>query len=73
MEDYNNIIVLTKLEKEKMKHAWTCRLVQQNVHQKLQCAPLVILEMHRSRLVLKCIFTFYFNLNNNSTYTQTPK
>jgi len=72
-EDYNNIIVLTKLEKEKMKRTWTRHLVQQNVHQKSQCAPLVISEMYRSCLVLKCIFTFYFNLNNNSTYTQTPK
>ena len=72
MEDYNDIIVLTKLEKERMKHTWTCHRMQQKAHWKLQRTPLVILEMHRSCLVLECMFIFYFNLNSSLTCTQIP-
>jgi hypothetical protein len=57
-----DIWVLTKLEKEGMQHIWEHRFKQQQVHsgQKSQSAPLVISEAHRSRLVLKYVFLFYF-------------
>jgi len=72
MEDYNDIIVLTKLKKERMKCTWTHRRMQWKARRKLQCTPLVISEMHCLHLVLECVFIFYFNLNSGLTCTQIP-
>ena len=57
-----DIWVLTKLEKEGMKRIWERRFKQQQVRsgRKSQSVPLVISEAHRSRLVLKYVFLFYF-------------
>jgi hypothetical protein len=60
--------VLTKLESEGMKHIWGNRSKQQNVCQKSQHAPIVILEAHRSCLILKYVFPFCFI--NDSTDAQ---
>ena len=50
-----------------MRCVWERRLKQPKVRRKSQRAPLVISEMHRSRLVLKYVLLFYFI--DDSTYT----
>lgn len=60
LEDHTDILVLTKLEKEGMRRVWEHRLKQRKAHWKSQRAPLVISEAHRSCLVLKYVFLFYF-------------
>jgi hypothetical protein len=67
-EDHNDILALTKLESEGMKHIWGNRSKQWNVCQKSQHAPIVISEAHHSCLVLKYIFPFCFI--NDSTDAQ---
>jgi hypothetical protein len=59
-QDHGNILTLTKLEKDGMRRVWEHRLKQPKVRRKSQRAPLVISEMHRSRLVLKYVLLFYF-------------
>jgi len=68
LEDHSNILVLTKLKKEGMRHVWEHHIKQQKVHWKSQHAPLLISEAHHLCLVLKYVFLFYFI--NNSTDAQ---
>lgn len=55
LEDYSNVLVLTKHKKLRMKGIWKHRSKQQKACQKLQHAPLVISEAHRSRVVLEYV------------------
>lgn len=68
------MFILTKLEKDGMKRVWDTRLKQRKPRRKSQCAPLVISETYRSRLVFKYVFLFYLlsillmhKLNNSDT------
>ena len=71
LEDHSNILVLTKLEKEGMRRVWERRIKQRKVHRKSQRAPLLVSEAHRSRLVLKYVFLFYFiNDSTDAQYLQ---
>lgn len=60
LENHSDIFTLTKFEKDGMKGMWDHRHKQQKLHRKTQRPPLVILETHRSRLVLKYVVLFYF-------------
>jgi len=71
LQDYNDVLSLTKLEKGGMKRAWERRNKPQKLHRKSQRAPLMISERHRSRLVFKYVFLFYFF--NDSTDQQNPQ
>ena len=71
LQDYNNVLSLTKLEKGGMKRAWEHCNKPQKLHQKSQCTPLMISERHHSHLVFKYVFLFYFF--NNSTDQQNPQ
>jgi len=68
LDNQGNILRLTKLKKKGMKHIWKSCKKQQKVRQKAQRAPLVILETHRLRLVLRYEFLQYFI--NDSTDAQ---
>ena len=67
LEHHSDMLVMTKLEKDGMKRAWKRRFKQRQVRRKTQCAPLVISEAHRSRLVLKYVFLLYFILILSTT------
>jgi len=70
LEDHSDIWVLTKLEKDGMRRVWEHRLKQRKVRRKSQRETLVISETHRSRLVLKFVFLFYFiNDSTNDIFT----
>ncbi len=60
LENHSDILILTKLEKDRMRCVWEYGLKQQKVHCKLQHAPLLISEAYHSCFVLKCICLFYF-------------
>ena len=68
-EDHKDISALTKLESEGMRCIWGNHSKQQNVHQKPQCAPIVISEAHCSHLILKYVFPSSFF--NDSTDAQS--
>ena len=71
LDDHSDILMLTKLEKDGMRRVWEHRLKQWKVRRKSQRAPLVISETHRSRLVLKWVFLFYFiNVSTNTQNSQ---
>ena len=60
LEDHSDIWVLKKLEKEGMQRVWENRSKRKS-YRKSQCAPLVISETHRLRLVLKCVSLLYIS------------
>ena len=62
LEGHNDILILTRLEKDGMKRVWERRLKQRKARRKSQRAPLVISETYCSRLVFKYAFLFYLSL-----------
>jgi len=61
LEDHNDILILTKLEREGMKRIWDDRFKQRKARRKSQFPPLVISETYRSCLVFKYVFLFYLS------------
>jgi len=61
LEGHNGMFILTKLEKEGMKHVWDACFKQRKACRKSQHAPLVISETYCSCLVFKYMFLFYLS------------